>query len=197
MTDTEFFTLKNSSGKTVRSVTLDGSTASPTASGAPGSSRSEGIVFDPRPYDATKPRRTVGFPFTVGDTSGGLKSSTVSASYAQPYGAGQYRQLKVTFSKGLKKGQTLKFGIDRDLAVSFSGSTPGGPSLVNEGNGADELGGGVLLPSGEKDKSGLTLTVVRTSGRSTSGEMRNKLGSGFTVVDGYGLVDAEEAVVGR
>ena len=197
MADPEFFTLKNSSGKTVRSVTLDGSTASPTASGAPGSSRSEGIVFDPRPYDATKPRRTVGFPFTVGDTSGGLKSSTVSASYAQPYGTGQYRQLTVTFSKGLKKGQTLKFGIDRDLAVSFSGSTPGGPSLVNEGNGADELGGGVLLPSGEKDKSGLTFTVVRTSGKRTSGELRNKLGSGFSPVDGYGLVDAEEAVVGR
>ena len=55
----------------------------------------------------------------------------------------------------------------------------------------------VLLPSGEKDKSGLTFTVVRTSGKSTSGEMRNKLGSGFTPVDGYGLVDAEEAVVGR
>ena len=197
MTDRKFFTLKNSSGKTVRSVILDGSTASPTASGAPGSSRSQGIVFDPRPYDSTAPRRDVGFPFTVGGTSGGLRSSTVSASYAQPYGTGQYRQLELTFSKGLTKGQTLEFGIDRDLAVSFSGSVPGGPSLTNEGNGADELGGGVLLPSGEKDQSGLTVTVVRTSGKRTSGELRNKLGSGFTAVDGYGLVDAEEAVVGR
>ena len=66
-----------------------------------------------------------------------------------------------------------------------------------EGNGADELGGGVLLPSGEKDSSGLTFTVRRTSGKTTTGELRNKLGSGFTAVDGYGLVDAEEAVVGR
>ena len=201
MTDTKFFTLKNSSGKTVRSVTLDGSTASPTALGAAGSSRSEGIVFDPRPFDASRSRRQVGFPFTVGDTSGGLKASTVAASYAQPYGSGQFRQLTVTFSKGLKKGQTLEFGIDRDLAVSYSGTNPSAGSaavpLSNEGNGADELGGAVVLPSGEEDKSGLTFTVVRTSGKSTSGELRNELGSGFTPVDGYGLVDAEEAVVGR
>lgn len=190
LSDPKFFTLRNASGKTVRSVTLDGATASPTALGAPGSSRSAGIVFDPRPYDPTKDRRTVGFPFTIGDTSGGLKAASVSATFSGPNGTGQFRTMTLTFSKGLKKGQTLKFGVDRDLAVSgFGGS--------NEGNGADELGGAVVLPSGEKDPSGLLFTVTRTSGRSTSGQLRNKLGSGFSPVDGYGLVDAEEAVVGR
>ena len=185
----------------MRAVTLDGATASPTALGPAGSSRSSGIVFDPRPYDTSKSRREVGFPFTIGDTSGGLKASTVTAAYAEPNGTGQFRRLTVTFSKGLKRGQTLKFGIDRDLAVSLYGADPkDGPdevSAANEGNGADELGGATILPSGEKDKSGLTFTVVRTSGKSSSGQLRNKLGSGFSPVDGYGLVDAEEAVVGR
>ncbi|MGI3784234.1 MAG: hypothetical protein ACRYG2_26035, partial [Janthinobacterium lividum] len=166
-----------------------------------GSSRSAGIVFDPRPYDAGKPRREVGFPFRIGSVSGGLKASDVAVSYAGPNGTGQFQQLTLTFRKGLKKGQTLKFGVDRDLAVSFSGAdaTAGARevALTNEGNGADELGGATILPSGDKDRSGLTVTVRRASGKRTSGQLRNKLGSGFTPVDGYGLVDAEEAVVGR
>ncbi|SER21103.1 S8 family serine peptidase [Microlunatus flavus] len=190
MTDPDFFTLRNGSGKTVRSVTLDGRTASPTAPGEAGSSTSAGIVFDPRPYDPGQPRREVGFPFTVGGTDGGLDASGVSASYSRPNGTGQFGRMTLTFAKGLKKGQTLRFGVDRDLAVSGYGGS-------NEGNGADELGGGVLLPSGKTRSSGLSLTVRRTSGRSTTGQLRNKLGSGWSPVDGYGLVDAEEAVLGR
>ena len=201
MTNPDFFTLKNSGAKTVRSVTLDGRTASPTALGRRGGSTSAGIVFDPRPYDATKPCRQVGFPFTIGGTSGGLKASGVEVSFARPNGTGQYAQLTLTFAKGLKKGQTLRFGVDRDLAVSASGTdaTLGAAAgtLTNEGNGADDLGGAVSLPSGEILKSGMGITVRRTSGKSTNGQMRNKLGAGFTAVDGYGLVDAEEAVVGR
>ncbi|MGI3782754.1 MAG: S8 family serine peptidase, partial [Janthinobacterium lividum] len=80
MTDPRFFTLTSSNKKAVRSITLDGSTASPTALGANGSSRSAGIVFDPRPYDAGKPRREVGFPFRIGSVSGGLKASDVAVS---------------------------------------------------------------------------------------------------------------------
>ena len=47
---------------------------------------SAGVVFDPRPYDPEAPRGEVGFPFTVGGTGGGLKASTVTASYAGPTG---------------------------------------------------------------------------------------------------------------
>ena len=119
MVDPRFFTVRNRHGKTVRSIVLDGSTASPSASGGLGSSRSSGIVFDPRPYDPSKPRRLVGFPFTIGGTGGGLTRSSVTASYAAPNGEGQYGQLVLTFGKGLKRGQSVQFGIDRDLAVSL------------------------------------------------------------------------------
>ncbi|GAA3572257.1 pre-peptidase C-terminal domain-containing protein [Microlunatus spumicola] len=190
MTDTHFFTLRNRTGKTMRSVTLDGSTASPSALGLQGTSPSAGVVFDPRPYDATGPRGDVGFPFTIGSTAGGLKASTVSAAYEGPTGDGRYRRLVLTFAKGLERGDRLEFGVDRDLARSGDGT-------ADEGNGADELGGATLLPSGKKVKDGLTFTVRRTSGGRTAGELRNDLGHGFERVDGYGLVDAEEAVLGR
>jgi hypothetical protein len=190
MTDPHFFTLRNVSGKTMRSVTLDGSTASPTALVGDGSSASAGVVFDPRAYDAGAPRTEVGSPFVVGSTGGGLKASTVVASYAEPTGTGQYRRLTLTFSRGLKRGQRVEFGVDRDLARSGDGT-------ADEGNGADELGGAVELPSGAERRGGLTFTVTRTTGQRTVARMANKLGSGRTAVDGYGLVDAEEATVGR
>ena len=190
MTDAHFFTLRNASGKTMRSVTLDGSTAAPTALGLDGDAPSAGIVFDPRPYDADAARRGVGFPFVVGATKGGLDAATVSASYGGATGTGQFRTLTLTFADGLRKGDTVEFGIDRDLARSTDGT-------ADEGNGADVLGGAVRLPSGRKDKTGLTFTVRTTGGKRSSGELRNDLGSGFWAVDGYGLVDAEEATVGR
>ena len=190
MTDPHFFTLRNVSGKTMRSVTLDGSTASPTALGVDAAAPSGGIVFDPRPYDAAADPRTVGFPFTIGATSGGLKASTVTASYEDPTGTGQYGRLVLTFAKGFEKGDRLEFGVDRDLARSGDGT-------ADEGNSADELGGATVLPSGTKNRSGLTVTVRQTSGKRTSGELRNDLGAGLTPVDGYGLIDAEDAVVGR
>ncbi|HEY0240099.1 MAG TPA: S8 family serine peptidase [Friedmanniella sp.] len=190
MTDPHFFTLHNASGKTMRSVTLDGSTASPTASGLEAPSPSAGIVFDPRAYDAGARRTQVGYPFTIGSTSGGLTASSVTATYGRPTGTGQFGQLTLTFSQGFQRGDSLEFGIDRDLARSADGT-------ADEGNGADELGGATVLPSGSRSRSGLTFTVRPTSGRRTSGQLRNDLGSGFSPVDGYGLIDAEEAVVGR
>ena len=58
-------------------------------------------------------------------------------------------------------------------------------------------GGAVDLPSGSTKQPGLTVAVTRTDGHRSTGTMRNRLGSGRTPVDGYGLVDAEEATVGR
>ncbi len=175
MTDPHFFTLRHRGRRVTRSVTLDGSTA--------------GIVFDPRPYDVGVPRTEVGFPFTVGSTSGGLAASDVSVSYAGPTGTGQFRRLTLTFAEGLRRGQRLDFGVDRDQASLGTG--PDG--RADEGNGADALGGGVDLPSGTRSRSGLTVTVVPRSGRASVGRMANRLGLGRTRVDGRGLVDAVRA----
>jgi hypothetical protein len=98
--------------------------------------------------------------------------------------------MTLTFTSSLKKGQGLQFGVDRDLAISgFGGS--------NEGNGADELGGATFLPSGLAVPAGMKFVAERTDGTKISGAMSNRLGYGFSPIDGYGLVNAEQAVLGH
>jgi len=64
MTDPRFFTLAYSGRIPLRSVTLWGETDSPTAPGTQHAPLSDGIVFDPRPFDGTARFRNDGFPCT-------------------------------------------------------------------------------------------------------------------------------------
>lgn len=193
MNDPRFFDLSYSGKVPVESVTFYGETASPTAPGIRNPPQSDGIVFDPRSFGGA-PFRDDGFPFTVGGTSGGLKSSSVTPKFAVPNGGQsaprQYRHLTLNFSKQLKQGQSLQFGVDRDIAASGYGGSV-------EGNGADELGGATDLPSGEADPRGMKFVATLANGKTVTGYMVNKLGEGYTPLDGYGLVNAEQAVAGR
>ena len=193
LNDPDFFRLSYSGSVPLKSVTFLGETASPTAPGRTRPPLSDGIVFDPRPFSAAGPDfRDVGFPFTVGGTGGGLAASSVRASFSAPFGAstGRYRHMTVTFGGTLRGGQSLRFGVDRDLAVSPYGGS-------NEGNGADELGGAVFAPQRIVDPIGLTFVAVRADGKKIVGVVKNRLGQGYSPVDGYGLIDAEKAVLNR
>jgi hypothetical protein len=193
MNDPRFFTLRYSGSVPVTSVTLYGETASPTAPGIRNPPASDGIVFDPRPFGVA-PFRDDGFPFTIGSTSGGLSSNSVRPKFSVPNGgqsaARQYRHLTLNFGKQLKQGQSLQFGVDRDIAASGYGGSV-------EGNGADELGGATFLPSGVADPRGLKFVATLANGKTLTGYMYNKLGQGYTPLDGYGLVNAEKAVLGH
>lgn len=190
MTDPRFFTLSYTGKVALRSVKLYGETASPTALGAGKSTTSAGMVFDPRRFNASAPSRG-GYPFTVGATSKGVAKRTVTGVLTQPAGTykGQYRHLTVKFSKHLKRGQTVKFGVDRDLVVSGYGAS-------NSGNGADELGGATFLPSGKVTTKGLKFVATRTDGKTITGYVANAVRAGWSPLDGYGLLDAEQAVAG-
>jgi hypothetical protein len=194
MTDPRFFTLSYAGKVPLKSVTFYGESASPTAPGKRNPPLSDGIVFDPRPNDGTAPFRTDGFPFTIGGTSGGLQAQKVKATFSVPGGGesapGQYRRMTLSFAAGLEPGQALQFGVDRDLAVSGWGGS-------NEGNGADELGGAVFLPQDLAIPYGMAFVGERTDGQKIYGVMSNRLGSGYTPIDGYGLINAEKAVQGR
>jgi hypothetical protein len=192
LNEPDFFRIGYTGSVPLKSVTFLGETASPTAPGTRRPPLSDGIVFDPRPFSAAGPDfRDVGFPFTIGGTGGGLAAAGVRASYSVPAGtSGQYRHLTVTFDRKLKGGQSLRFGIDRDLATSPYGGS-------NEGNGADELGGAVFAPQRIIDPVGLTFVATRVDGKKIVGVVKNRLGKGYSPVDGYGLVDAEKAVLGR
>ena len=178
----------------LKALTFKGETASPTALGTRTAGKSDGIVFDKRPYTGIKPYGGQGFPFTVGSVSGGLSKSSVSPVYSVPGGGqsvtGQYRHLTLNFASGLKNGQGLTFGIDRDLAISGYGGS-------NEGNAADELGGAVFLPQGTADAHGMTFVGHLANGKTITGMVINVLGHGWTPVDGYGMINAEKAVLGH
>ncbi|WP_148573068.1 S8 family serine peptidase [Nocardioides caldifontis] len=188
--DTDFFRLRYDGKKPLKQVTFYGETASPTALGKRGKG---GIVFDPRPFDAAGPFSEVGFPFTVGSTSRGLSAKDVRAVFSVPAGGdapkGVYRRMTLKFPKGLKRGQWLTFGVDRDLAMSPFGD-------VSEGNGADELGGAISIPQGTGDPRGMVFEARRTNGSKIVGQFRNRLGKGYSPVDGYGLLDAKKTVLG-
>ena len=192
--DPNFFRVSYSGSGTVKSLTFLGETASPTAPGKANPAKSDGIVFDKRRYTGESPWDDQGFPFTIGRVSGGLSKSSVTPTFSAPGGgntvAGQYKHLTLTFKNGLQSGQGLRFGVDRDLATSPYGGS-------NEGNGADELGGATFLPQGTGSPQGMVFVAELTNGQRITGVFSNKLGYGWSPVDGFGVINAEKAVLGR
>ncbi|WP_395657711.1 S8 family serine peptidase [Nocardioides sp.] len=185
LADPNFFRVSYSGKVPLRSITFYGETASPTSL--------EGIVFDPRKTAAPEDYREGGFPFTVGTTKGVSKGS-IKASFSKRFDGlppGVFQHLTVKFGKHLKKGQSFGFGIDRDAALW----APDVPSI--EGNNADELGGAFAIPSNKKMAQGMKFTAVLANGKTITGHFVNKLGSGWTAVDGFGVVNAEDAVLGH
>jgi len=110
-----------------------------------------GLEFDPNAEG--------GFPLTVGSSTGPVITSPLPTEKTQV--------LTLTFS-GFTSGNTLTFGIDRDVAA-----------IAGYGNSADLLGGALV-----------TGTVNGLEGTLTMG---NKFGTGFVDDDGYGLIDAKAA----
>jgi hypothetical protein len=186
LASSRFFQVKYAGRKPLRSLTFRGRTASPTSL--------KGLVFDPRKAAAPGDYRSGGFPFTVGQVSHGLKKRNIRAVFSDhPRGLprGVYSTLTVKFRKPLHKGQSFTFGVDRD-AAEWS------PSLLSiEGNGADELGGAVAIPGGNKLTKGMEFIAKRVDHKLIKGRFVNRLGTGWTGVDGYGVVNAQRAVLGR
>ncbi len=162
----------------LKSLTFYGETASPTALGKRNPPKSDGIVFDKRQYTGDPAVRRPGLPVhRSGRSPAGLSKSSVTPTFSVPGGgeskAGQYRRLTVNFKSGLKRGQGLRFGVDRDLAVSgFGGS--------NEGNSADELGGAIFMPQGTTDPRGMVFVGELTNGKKIYGMFSNRLGHGWS-----------------
>lgn len=141
------------------------------------------------------------YPFTVSTSSHGITSSDVTASYSgqapAPSSTGEFYQLNLAFASGkLNEQATLRFGIAHleqhsSYFVSRKG-TGGGDS--SGGGAADLLGQGVLLPSGQLVGPGATFFGTFDDGTTFSGTFTNQIGVGWTPLDGYGFLNAEEAV---
>jgi hypothetical protein len=196
MNDPRFFKVSYSGPGSLVSLTFDGAGANPTGLGR-GGTDSDGLVFDPRPFAGIPALGapevwTQGFPFTVGAASPGIDRSAITAEFAQPSvgqaNAEQFRQMTVRFPDGaLADGRTVAFGVDRDEAVTAAGD-------AEAGNGADALGAGVLFPEADVVGQGLAYRAVTSTGSVITGTLQNRIGAGWTPVDGFGYINAQRAV---
>src|SRR5581483_2833099 len=115
----------------------------------------------------------VAHPVHVGTTTGPvIVSSTPSTQSAM---------VTLNFS-GFTSGQSLTFGVDRDFADVH------GKAVEFGGNSGDEMGGAKLMATlsakGDRDKDSDTLTGI----------FRNDLDFGYQIYDGFGLIDAINAL---
>ncbi len=160
-------------------ITLKPITGNPTETPTPG------IIFDTRPG--------AGQDFVLG-TLGGLSPGditwTFSVPSAPPAVAGQFDELTVNIAPGVMTfGKFFRFGVDRDEADGF------GPLAgASGGNGADLLGQGVLIPEGTLAPGGAKFEAVLSDGTKLTGVIQNRIGRGYSVLDGFGFINAERAV---
>jgi len=178
--DPNVFTVTHFGARALANLSLNGTGANPTNSGA--------IVFDER----TTPTPAPGQPFIVGRTEG-LTALDIQAAFSLPADApglpGQWKQLDLQFLPGsFASGDSLSFGMDRDESDVF------GPGGAAGGNSADLLGGGVLIPSGKFVPGGARFFGKFEGGFPFSGEFFNLIGNGYSQLDGYGFINAEAAV---
>jgi hypothetical protein len=175
--DPSAFTLWNGGPRRLQSFTINLAQANPTG-------RPKGLVFDER--------ADLGLPFVVGKAVG-LHASDVRAIYqiaADPPGvAGQWKQLRLRFLAGaFGNGDLLAFSTDRDEANAV------GPAGAVAGQAADLLGGAVEIPSGTVVPAGARFFGAWEDGTAFEGRFENRLGRGYSRLDGYGFINAEAAV---
>lgn len=177
----------------VASISFDASGGNPTG-GSVVNFSTPGLVFDTRAN--TGEQVNGGQPFVVGSGSKGLTSTNVVALLTNPAPPpslpGQFYGLNLTFTPGaFTGGKVLRFGLDRDEQRSAF-SPPTGDS--RNGSSADLTGAGVRIPEGTIVPGGVTFTGTLSDGSTFSGTLANKIGAGYSLLDGFGFINAQSAV---
>lgn len=156
---------------------------------------SPGLVWDSR---ALLPRSAnSGFSFTVGQVTGtfvpgNVTSATYSLPAPAPGVAGQNFKLDLTFAaNSLKAGNSFTFGADRDEAHSAFNPPTG---TATYGNSGDLLGAGVTIPAGTVTPGGAAITGTFGDATQFSGTFQNVIGKGYSTLDGFGFINAQDAV---
>ena len=134
--------------------------------------------------------------FTPGSGVTGAKAAFSNSSSGS---TGQFNTMTLTIPAGTcAAGRALHFTVGRGLSRSASTGN-GGTTVTNATGGeeyycADILGGGVTLPSGAVNRTGMAFSGKTADGGTFSGTMSNRIGAGYTPLDGYGFINAQEAV---
>ncbi len=136
------------------------------------------------------------FVFTRGTSTGlvaGDSSFVLSNPAPAPANVNNGRTLALTFvPDSFTGGDVFRFTIGRALERGPNVATTGG--LVLAHYNADLFGGGVLIPDGTVIPDGMRFSGTMQDGATFSGVIRNRLGAGFSQLDGFGFINAEAAV---
>ena len=149
-----------------------------------------GIVFEPN----TK-------AFTVGDESE-VASGDVSAAFSNqaplPSVAGQFWTMTLSFANdALSTGKSLRFTVGhgpQHNSTVTNGVGPDGGATSTSFTQADLFGGETLLPDGKSARRGMTFSGTTSGGGTFSGTVNNRVGPGYSPLDGFGFINAELAV---
>ena len=142
---------------------------------------------------------TAASPITVGSGST-IVAPNVSATLTNPAPAPSTTQmwtLNLTFPGGnFTGGNILRFNTPKAIQHSAStAGTPPYPGTTTNNAIADLLGGGVSLPSGTVTNNGMSFSGTTSDGGTFSGFLRNRIGNGYSALDGFGFINAQAAVV--
>jgi hypothetical protein len=138
------------------------------------------------------------FPSTKAFTLGTGVTGAV-ATYTNLSGStNQYYTMTITIPAGnLSGGNILHFTVGRGYARSSStGSVANAVTSATTGSAyycADIFGGGEILPDGTVG-TGMTFSGTTADGGTFTGKIRNNVGSGYSVLDGFGFINAQAAV---
>ena len=148
-------------------------------------------------YFAVVATATGNFAFTqgahTGITAANVAVPLIDMPAPAPAGAGNGRRLTLSFlNSDFSGGDVFRFTLGRALERGPNVSNAGGSVLAHYN--ADLFGGGVLIPEGTVIPDGMRFSGTLTDGATFAGVIRNRLGAGFSQLDGFGFVNAEAAV---
>ncbi|WP_395701486.1 S8 family serine peptidase [Aquabacterium sp.] len=187
VSDANGTTIAYTGTSSITSITFNAQNGNP-GGGNVSNPSTPGLVYDTRSVAAG------GQPFIVG--SGSVTAADATATFSNPAPApsvaGMYYTVKIDFTPGVfTGGKTFKFGLDRDEYRSAF-LPPNGDS--RNGSSADLAGSGVRIPAGTIATGGITFTGTLADGSTFSGVMTNRIGAGYSFLDGFGFINAQSAV---
>jgi hypothetical protein len=139
--------------------------------------------------------------FTTGNSVGLGNGDAVAAFSNQaplPSIPGQWWTMTLTFpNNNFTDGDELHFTVGhgpQHNRVVTNGTGHDGGATSTSFVMADLFGGSTLLPDGAKPTAGMTFSGTTSTGATFSGTMKNRVGRGYSPVDGFGFINAEKAV---
>lgn len=146
--------------------------------------------------------------FALGPLTGLTAADVVAPASTSPYAgfsnltplpanqSSQFNTMTIGFpNANFGNGGVVRFTVGRGVAHSSAtgNGTSIGPGTITTQYSADMFGGGVMIPSGVVINDGMIFSGTTTGGGTFNGVIRNNIGKGYSVLDGYGFIDASLA----